>query len=115
MEKFTALFDEYVVKAITMTEAILETDYTDPEKLQSFTDNRERLFAVIDQISRQVNWTEVPEELKADLTRKIDYIKKLDEKLLTALQLHQEDARKEIERTHRIKENVRGYNLTDVK
>ena len=47
--------------------------------------------------------------------KQIEYIKKLDEKLIVKLQEHQQEVKSEIERTVRSKENVKGYNLNDVK
>ena len=114
MDKFVLLLEEFVLKAVTLTESIIEGE-VDPDKLDNFTANRERLFLVIDQISRQVNWSEVADERRSEITRRIDYIKKLDEKLMVKLQEYQIELRKEIEKTHRNHENIKGYNLTDVK
>lgn len=115
MEKFTSLFAEFVMKAITLTEDFLAKDFSQDINFDNFTENRERLFQVIDQISRQIVWNDVPEELRTDLNRQIDYIKKLDEKLVVKLQEYQEEVRKDIEKTVNIKVNIKGYNLTDVK
>lgn len=114
MDKFVLLLEEFIVKAVTLTESILEAE-VDADKLDNFTANRERLFLVIDQISRQINWTEVPDERRNEVNRKIDYIKKLDEKLMVKLQEFQIELRKDIENTHRNHENIKGYNLNDVK
>jgi hypothetical protein len=115
MERLTGLFAEFVMKAITLTEDFLAKDFTKDINFENFTDNRERLFQVIDQISRQIVWNDVPAEMRSELNRQIDYIKKLDEKLVVKLQEYQEEVRKDIERTVGIKENIKGYNLTDVK
>ncbi len=115
MNKMILLFDEFIMKAVTMTEAILDDQYRDNDKLEAFTANRERLLAVIDQISKQIDWTTVAEEERLEYSRKIDYIKALDVKLLTKLQEYQEEVRKEIEQTFKQKENIKGYNLNDVK
>jgi hypothetical protein len=115
MEKLVALFKEFVVKAITMTEEMLANDLSDMGQLEAFTANRERLLKVVDQIGREINWTDVDEAVKADCSLQIDYIKKLDEKLLTKLQEHQATVKREIELTVRQKENVKGYNLNDTK
>lgn len=115
MNKMTLLFDEFIMKAITMTESFLISDYRDSSKLENFTDNRERLLTVIDQISKQVNWVEISAEEKEEFNRKIDYIKALDVKLLTKLQEYQEEIRRDIEQTFKQKENIKGYNLSDVK
>lgn len=115
MEKFTSLFAEFLMKAITLTEDFLAKDFSQDINFEDFTENRERLFLVIDQISRQIVWNDVPAELRTDLNRQIDYIKKLDEKLVVKLQEYQEEVRKDVEKTVSIKENIRGYNLTDVK
>lgn len=114
MDKFLTLFCEYMLKAITLTEEVLVREI-DAGKLELFTANRERLFQVIDHISRQVDWTSIDEETRSELNRQIDYLKKLDEKLVVKLQEHQMEVKKEIEATHRSKENIKGYNLSDVK
>ncbi|MES2528459.1 MAG: hypothetical protein V4598_15355 [Bdellovibrionota bacterium] len=114
MDKFVLLLEEFILKAVTLTESVLERE-VDADKLDSFTANRERLFLVIDQISRQVNWAEVPEERRTEVNRQIDYIKKLDEKLMVKLQEYQIELRKDIEKTHRNHETIKGYNLNDVK
>lgn len=115
MEQFTLLFEEYVMKAITMTEKFLGCDLSKDVDIEGFTNNRERLFTIMGQISNQVDWTTVSDEKKTELNRQIDYIKKLDEKLLVKLQEYQLEVKQEIERTVRSKENVKGYNLSDVK
>lgn len=115
MEQFTLLFEEFIMKAITMTETFIAKDLTQDVDYEAFTENRERLLQVVDQISRQINWDEVSQETKTELNRRIDYIKKLDEKLVVKLQEYQEEVRRDIERTVRQKDNVKGYNLNDVK
>jgi hypothetical protein len=115
MNQIISLFDEYVMKAITTTETMIASDLTNNEQLSQFTDNRERLLSIIDQISKQIDWNSVSEEQKNDLNRKIEYIKNLDVKLLTKLQEYQEEVRREIEQTFKQKENIKGYNLSDVK
>ncbi len=114
MDKFVVLLEEFVVKAVTLTESIIEAE-VDADKLDSFTANRERLFLVIDQISRQVSWNEVEAERRTEINRRIDYIKKLDEKLMVKLQEYQIELRKDIEKTHVSHEGIKGYNLSDVK
>lgn len=116
MEQLTLLFDEYVLKAITMTESFIAKDFSKEEiNFENFTDNRERLLSVIDQISRQIDWNQVNIDTRNEFNRRIEYIKKLDEKLLVKLQEYQEEVRKDIERTVRQKDNIKGYNLNDVK
>lgn len=115
MEKMILLFDEYIMKAITMTESMLDSECSDTVKLDNFTQNRERLLSVLDQISQQINWQNIAIECRNDLSKKIEYIKSLDVKLLTKLQDHKEEVQKEIEQTFKQKENIKGYNLTDVK
>lgn len=115
MEKLTLLFAEFILKAITMTENFLASDFTQDVNFENFTANRERLFQVIDQISRQIDWNQVELEKRDDLNRQIDYIKKLDEKLLVKLQAYQAEVKNDIEKTVRQKENIKGYNLSDVK
>lgn len=115
MEKFTSLFAEFLMKAITLTEDFLAKDFSQDINFENFTENRERLFLVIDQISRKIGWNDVPAEMRTELNRQIDYIKKLDEKLVVKLQEYQEEVRKDVEKTVSIKENIKGYNLTDLK
>ena len=115
MNNMTNLFDEFIVKAITLTEAILDSDYRDSAKLGSFTSNRERLLSLIDQISQQIDWEQVPMEDRIEFNRKIDYIKDLDAKLLIKLVEYQDEVKKEVEITYKQKENIKGYNLSDVK
>lgn len=115
MEKLILLFEEFILKAITYTESFLAMDLSSDVNYEAFTDNRERLLQVVDQISRQIDWSQVPEENKIELNRKIEFIKKLDEKLVVKLQEYQAEVRKDIERTVRQKDNVKGYNLADVK
>jgi hypothetical protein len=115
MNKMTLLFDEFIMKAILMTENILDSNYLETAKLDDFTQNRERLLSVIDQISQQIEWVNVGNDERNEFNRKIEYIKTLDVKLLTKLQEHKEEVKKEIEQTFKQKENVKGYNLSDVK
>ena len=79
MEQLTLLFEEFLMKAITMTENFLAKDFSGDINFEEFTSNRERLLQVIDQISRQINWDEVDNEKKIDLNRQIEFNKKLDE------------------------------------
>ena len=115
MNKMVELFDEFITKAIVMTEDIIQENYRDSVRLTDFTQNRERLMAIIDQISLQVQWHEIDQSIRNEIDRKIDFIKKLDVQLLTLLQEHQEEIRNEIEQTFKQKENIKGYNLNDVK
>lgn len=115
MNKMLELLDEFVLKAIIITEEILKSDIFENINLEEFTENRDRLFLIIDQISKSVNWDEVAEEKKSDLNKKIEYIKKLDDKLILKLQEHQTKLKQEIEQTVRQKDNIKVYNLNDVK
>lgn len=115
MEKFTLLFSEYLLKAITMTENFLALDFSKEINFEDFTNNRDRLFLLIDQISQQIEWNTVAEETRVELNRQIEYIKKLDDQLILKLQEYQAEVKKDIEKTVRQKDNVKGYNLTDVK
>jgi len=114
-DKMIILFDEFIMKAVTMTESILVEDHRDGAKLEFFTQNRERLLSVVEQISKQVDWTTVSIDSRDELFRKIDYIKLLDAKLLTKLQEYQIEVKLEVEQTFKQKENIKGYNLSDVK
>lgn len=115
MSHMLSLFDEFVMKAITMTETFLKSEFNGDLNFEAFTSNRERLLMVIDQISRQVEWDSIENETKTEINRRIEYIKKLDEKIVVKLQEYQEEVRQEIERTVRQKDNIKGYNLSDVK
>jgi hypothetical protein len=115
MDKTLALFEEFVLKAIVRTEETLNLDFRDEQKLDFFINNRERLMQIIEQISQQINWSEVAPEKCEELNRQIDYIKKLDEKLLCKLQEYKGELQQDIEKTFKQKENIKGYNLTDVK
>lgn len=115
MNKMILLFEEFLLKAIVMTENIIQADFKQGDDLTSFTDNRERLFSILGQISQQIDWPVVDNSQKDEINRKIDYLKKLDEKLLVALQEYKIEVKKEIEQTFWQKENVKGYNLNDTK
>lgn len=115
MDKLTLLFEEFMMKAIIQTEAIISADFSQNQGIESFTANRDRLLAIIGQIANQIDWNQIPDEKKNDLNRQLDYIKKLDEKLLTKLQEYREELKNDIEKTCRQKDNIKGYNLSDVK
>lgn len=115
MEQFILLFEEFVMKAIVMTESFLACDFSQDVNFEDFTNNRERLLQVLDQISLKIDWDLVLVEKRSELNRQIEFIKKLDEKLIVRLQEHQEEVKREIEKTVRQKENIKGYNLSDVK
>lgn len=115
MNKMLELLDEFVLKAIIVTEEILKSDLFENINLEEFTENRDRLFLIIDQISKSVSWDEVDKEKKSDLNKKIEYIKKLDDKLILKLQEYQTKLKQEIEQTVRQKDNIKVYNLNDVK
>lgn len=114
MDKMLALFEEFVLKGITMTEAALAQE-VDADKFEAFANNRERLLQIIDKISLDLNWNDVASEKREFLGQQINYLKKLDEKIIIKLQEHQLEVKKEIERTHHQKESIKGYNLTDLK
>jgi flagellar basal body-associated protein FliL len=115
MDKLTLLFEEFMMKAIIQTEAIISADFSQNQGIESFTANRDRLLAIISQIANQIDWNLIPDEKKNDLNRQLDYIKRLDEKLLTKLQEYREELKNDIEKTCRQKDNIKGYNLSDVK
>ncbi len=115
MNNMISLFDEFVMKAIVMTENILVEDFKDNNKLEFFTENRERLMGIMDQISQQIDWSSVNGDTRQELNRKIEYIKTLDVKLLTNLQTYQIELKNSIEQTFKQKEYIKGYNLNDVK
>src|SRR5690606_32453660 len=97
------------------TEDFLKNDLSNDHEIEAFTSNRERLFHIIDQISKEVDWSAIPIDKKEEANRRIDYIKKLDTDLLCKLQTFKEEVKKEVEITSRQKESIKGYNLTDVK
>lgn len=116
MEKLTLLFEEFILKAIVLTEKMLAMDFAKEDgELATFTDNRERLLTIVGQIAGQIDWNEVPGDRRDELNRQIEFIKKLDVQLLTKLQEFKEELKQNIEKTHRSKENIKGYNLNDVK
>jgi hypothetical protein len=116
MDKLTLLFEEFLMKAIIQSEALISADLNmDNGRLETFTENRDRLIAIINQISAQIDWSLVSSDKRDDLSRQLDFIKKLDEKILVKLQEYREDLRKDIEQTHRQAESIKGYNLNDVK
>jgi hypothetical protein len=114
MDKMLALFEEFVMKGILMTEAALAQE-VDADKMVFFADNRERLLQVVDKISQDLDWTAISTEKKDFLSQQISYLKKLDEQIIVKLQEHQQEVKQDIERTHRQKESIKGYNLTDLK
>jgi hypothetical protein len=115
MDNFIKLFEEFVLKAIELTESALKIDLDEGHKLDSFSANRDRLFAIIEQISKQVEWNLISEDKRDELNRQLEYIKRLDEKLLTRLQEYREGLKCEIEKTCLQKKNIKRYNLSDVK
>ncbi len=115
MEKLVLLFEEFMMKAIIQTETMLNTDFSKNDKIDSFTDNRDRLLSVISQIANQIDWNSIDNEKKTELNKQLEYIKKLDERLLVKLQEYRAELKLDIEKTCRQKENIRGYNLSDVK
>lgn len=115
MNNFLQLFQEFTLKAVVITENFLAEDFSKELNFDGFTQNRERLFQIIEQISREINWAEIDLKEREELNKQIDYIKKLDEKILVKLQEYQAELRHEIENTVRQKESIKGYNLNDVK
>ncbi|HLW57330.1 MAG TPA: hypothetical protein VKY27_08090 [Bacteriovoracaceae bacterium] len=115
MNKFIELLQEYLIKAIELTETMINSDFSDTETIALMTQNRERLMHIIDQIASYIVWDEVSNEDKTHLNKQIDYIKKLDEKLLTSLQTYKQEVQADIKKTYKAKENIKGYNLNDLK
>jgi hypothetical protein len=115
MGQFLNLFEEFIMKAIVLTETFLSSDFSQDVNFENFTSNRDRLFQIIEQLSKEVDWNNIADDKRNDLNRQIEYIKKLDEKLLVKLQEYQAEVKKDIERTVRQKENIKGYNLSDTK
>ncbi len=115
MKQFTDLFTEFLMKAIVMTEEAVAQGPESEYNYEIFTENRERLIGVLDQIGQNIEWNEVKAEIKDETSKRIDYLKSLDEKLVVQLQAYKDDVQKKIESTHRNHTAVKGYNLTDVK
>ncbi|MGE3608949.1 MAG: hypothetical protein AB7I27_05135 [Bacteriovoracaceae bacterium] len=115
MEKLILLLEDFILKAIVQTETAINTHLLEENKIESFVANRERLFAIIEQISSQISWDLVSLDKKNELNRQLTYLKKLDDDLLIKLTIYQQEIRKDIEKTFRQKENIKGYNLNDVK
>ena len=115
MKQFTDLFSEFLMKAIVMTEEAVAQGPESEYNYEIFTENRERLISVIDQIGQNIEWETVTEEIKAETSKRIDYLKALDERLVVQLQEYKAEVQKKIESTHRNHAAVKGYNLNDVK
>jgi len=115
MEKFTELFSEFLMKAIVMTEEAVQKDNNSNYNYELFAENRERLIGVLDQVGSHIDWNAISDDTKADFSKRIDYLKSLDEKLVVRLQEYKVEVQKEIENTHRNHNAVKGYNLNDVK
>lgn len=115
MNKFVELLQEYLIKAIDLTEAMIKSDYANTEAIALMTQNRERLMQIIDQIASHIVWEEVSGDDKSHLNNQINFIKKLDEELLVNLQSYKNEIQAEIKKTYQSKENIKGYNLNDLK
>lgn len=115
MEKFIELLQEYLIKAIDLTEKMIHEDYKQTERIALMSENRERLMFIINQVASYITWEEVSDENKMHLNKQIDYIKKLDEELLVKLQEFKTEVQEEIKATHQQKENIKGYDLNDLK
>jgi hypothetical protein len=115
MEKLTQLFEEYINKCIFETEKSLSLSLDEFDIFYKSIENRERLLQIINQISLQVDWLQVNLDKRNELNQKIELMKKLDNELLTKLQEFKSSLKKEIETTFRQKENIKGYNLSQVK
>ena len=115
MNKFIELLQEYLLKAIELTETMIRSDYSDTETIALMTQNRERLMQIIDQIASYIVWEEVSDEDKNHLNKQINFIKKLDEELLVNLQNYKLEVQDDIKKTFQSKENIKGYNLNDLK
>ncbi len=111
MEKMIDLFEEYLNKTILETEKILSLTSNDVAELEIFIQNRDRLLKIVNKISLEIQWNNVDELKREELNRTINFIKKLDEKLIVKLQETRESLRREIELTFKQKENIKGYNL----
>lgn len=115
MDKFIELLQEYLIKAIELTETMIKSDYSDTETIALMTQNRGRLMQIIDQIASYIIWEEVSEEDKTHLNNQVNFIKKLDEQLLVNLQSYKDEVQADIKKTFQTKENIKGYNLNDLK
>jgi hypothetical protein len=90
-------------------------EFTSSTDFESFTSNRERLLLIIDQISRQVKWDDVETDKRLDLNRQLEYLKKLDDQLIMKLKNYQQDIKLELEQTVKAKNNLKNFNLSEVK
>jgi hypothetical protein len=115
MEKLIHLFEDYIHRAMTMTENFIHLEFTSSTDFESFTSNRERLLLIIDQISRQVKWDDVDTDKRLDLNRQLEYLKKLDDQLIMKLKNYQQDIKLELEQTVKAKNNLKNFNLSEVK
>ena len=115
MEKFIELLQEYLIKAIELTEKMIQEDYAQTDKIALMSENRERLMFIIEQVASYIVWEDVSDESKMHLNKQIDYIKRLDEQLLVKLQEYKNDVQEEIKATHQQKENIKGYDLNNLK
>ncbi len=115
MKKLADLFEEYINKAISGTEKILSEEIDDPKDLNYFLDNRDRLLQIITKVSNEISWEEIDEDKKNYLSRNIEYLKKLDEKLIVKLHEYKNSLKNDIEKTFKQKENIKGYNLNNTR
>lgn len=115
MNHMHEVFDSFVMKIMTLTEAFLENDSIKMDEVDDFTETRDRLFNILDHISLKINWDAVEDTFKEESFRKIDYIKSLDNKVILKLKEIQLSIKNEIEQTVKNKDMIKGYNLSEVK
>src|SRR5690606_38238069 len=106
MNKFIELLQEYLIKAIELTETMIKSDYSDTDTIALMTQNRERLMHIIDQIASYIVWDEVSNEDKNHLNNQINFIKKLDEELLVNLQSYKQEVQADIKKTFKSEEHT---------
>lgn len=115
MQKFIELLQEYLIRAIELTEKMIQEDYKETERIALMSENRERLMFIINQIASHIVWEEVSDEDKDHINKQIEFIKKLDEQLLTNLQAYKQEVQEELKATHQQKESIKGYDLNNLK
>lgn len=75
MEKLVLLFEEFMMKAIIQTETMLNTDFSKNDKIDSFTDNRDRLLSIIGQVATQIDWNLIDNEKRPILTSNLNTLR----------------------------------------
>ena len=115
MQKKITAFIEFLEKATSITESLLQCDLNDGEGIDRLASNRERLIKLLEQLSSSIDWSHASIEERSSLETKVDYIKLLDEKIITRLQEYKTSLKEELKQTVDHKKRLDGYNLNDVR